>query len=375
LILLLLKIQERRLRMSSDKVFVGADDVAALGEAVMIDAHYSLMEPSTFGKRKYAEAHIPGAVFADCEENLCVPTKDRDPTKGRHPLPPANDFIRWCLANGIDGSKPVVVYDGEGGPMCAARAWWMLTSLGATAYILNGGLPAWIAAGKPTTTDVPTTVPAAAWTKGNEWTLVETDPHAIREVALTKRHLIVDARPEPRYGSTVRVGVPMDPAPGHIENAISLPAMSFVADRFLKDSKERLVEAFGAVDVQKDVIFSCGSGVTACMTLAATQHFGLGRGRLYSGSWSEYGVLFNYEIVKAIVDKEGVHMNMVKVDMQAKPLSEAPDTGVYVDDVKVADWRATEGPLRKVFDNIRCGEEAHALFAGGKTQRVRVDAV
>src|SRR5690606_15409024 len=100
-------------------------------------------------------------------------------------------------------------------------------------------------------------------------------------------NVVIDARQRERYH-----GAPdaLDPRFGHIPGARSLPARENVdADGRLL-SPERLREQFAAVGITggQPVVSYCGSGVTACHNLLALEHAGIGTGRLYSGSWSEW---------------------------------------------------------------------------------------
>jgi thiosulfate/3-mercaptopyruvate sulfurtransferase len=180
----------------------------------------------------------------------------------------------------------VVVYDDAGGTI-AARLWWMLDALGhSNVAVLDGGLPAWEAAGLPMTAEVPSypsarlTVPAGGW------------PRTLDRAELKERLgsvVLLDARAGPRYRGEVE---PVDRVPGHIPTAISAPYdENLSADgRLLPPAALR--ERFEAVGVagenRNDVVTSCGSGITACHNALAMRIAGLPDPILYAGSYSDW---------------------------------------------------------------------------------------
>ena len=102
------------------------------------------------GRVGYAAGHIPGAIFLDLDTDLAAADGP-----GRHPLPDPARFRERLEAAGI-GAKDDVVVDDDVGGRIAARLWWMLDDLGhERVRVLDGGLPAWLAAGFPLTTEVP----------------------------------------------------------------------------------------------------------------------------------------------------------------------------------------------------------------------------
>ncbi len=115
-------------------------------ELRIIDCRFSLADPEA-GRSAYSQGHIPGAVYAHLDEDLCAPIIPGQ--TGRHPLPD-KDFMMQKFTNwGIDDSVQVVIYDDAGGVM-AGRLWWMLRFMGHRAVaVLDGGWSAWIQAGMP----------------------------------------------------------------------------------------------------------------------------------------------------------------------------------------------------------------------------------
>jgi thiosulfate/3-mercaptopyruvate sulfurtransferase len=179
---------------------------------------------------------------------------------------------------GIGDGDTVVAYDDQGGVM-AARLVWMLRATGHDAALLDGGIAAYEG---PLETAEPRITP-----KRFTPTPWPGDRVASADDAADPANVTLDARQRERYLGEPN---PLDPRAGHIPGARSLPAGENVDEsgRFLPvdDLREKLVAA--GVDGTAPVVSSCGSGVTACHTLLVIEHAGLGHGRLYPGSWSQW---------------------------------------------------------------------------------------
>jgi thiosulfate/3-mercaptopyruvate sulfurtransferase len=223
---------------------------------VIIDCRFSLEDPES-GRQGYLDAHIPGALYAHLDEDLCGPVIKGQ--TGRHPLPSIESFTEKLGDWGINSSVKVVAYDDAGGAMAASRLWWLLRWLGHYAVaVLDGGWREWLSSGQPVRSGV--------------------DPGL----------LIVDSRAEERYRGEVE---PIDPVAGHIPGAINAPHQNVLNEhnRFLEPEKlqayfTKLLGDFST----KETVFYCGSGVTAVQNVLALAHAGLGDARLYAGSWSEW---------------------------------------------------------------------------------------
>ncbi len=228
-----------------------------------------------FGARAFAGGHIPGAVRGDLDHNFAGP-----PGKsGRHPLPDATQLIEHCRQWGIMDSSQIVVYDDMGG-MIAARAWWLLRWLGhAAVVVLDGGLPAWIAAGLPLETTT-STYPLGNFSRRPALTRAI---DASELLSKTPTHLL-DARAEERFAG---VKEPIDHTAGHIPGAICIPAAGNLdASQHFRPPAE-LKSRFANITAD-DVACYCGSGVTAAHNVLALRIAGFPEPRLYPGSWSEW---------------------------------------------------------------------------------------
>jgi thiosulfate/3-mercaptopyruvate sulfurtransferase len=251
------------------------DLAARLGSTglVVADVRWYLGKPGE-GRRRYDAAHIPGAIFVDVDTQLAA-----HDGPGRHPLPSVAEFAARMGALGIGDADEVVAYDDVGGTI-AARLWWMLDVLGHRAAVLDGGLPAWLAAGLPVTSEPARRPPATFTASAGSW------PRTVDRETLKDRLgsvVLLDARAGARYRGEIE---PVDPAPGHIPTATSSPAEANLAPdgRFLP--AQALREKFGAPS--GDVVTSCGSGITACHNALAMRVAGLPDPVLYPGSYSDW---------------------------------------------------------------------------------------
>lgn len=257
--------------------FVDADWLRAhRDEVVLADVRFYLDGRS--GRAAYEAGHIPGAVFVEMETVLSEPHEDD--SRGRHPLPTPERFAAGLGALGIGDQHTVVAYDDAGG-VIAARLVWLLRAIGHEAALLDGGIAAWPA--EDLHPDYPQPRPPADFTPV-PWPadrLAEID-----EVAGSDE-LLIDARDRGRFGGGPD---PVDPRSGHIPGARSVPTREHLDDAGRISSPQRLRETFAQAGIEPGapVISYCGSGVTACHNLLALERAGLGPGRLYPGSWSEW---------------------------------------------------------------------------------------
>ncbi|MBE9608586.1 sulfurtransferase [Chitinilyticum piscinae] len=251
-------------------------------ELVIVDCRHELANPAA-GRAAYLSGHIPGAIFLHLDEDLSGPMNGRN---GRHPLPDVRTLVQKLAAAGIGRDSHVVAYDAAGGPF-AARLWWLLRWLGlGDVQVLDGGWPAWLAAGAPVSTALPpaqqTDLRAEA-----DWSRVVTADEVEANLAVPQ-FTLVDARSPERF---VGIGETLDPVGGHIPGARNRFFMhNLQADGRFKPGAELLAEWLGVLGecAPETVVHQCGSGVTACHNQLALAVAGLPQGRLYAGSWSEW---------------------------------------------------------------------------------------
>jgi thiosulfate/3-mercaptopyruvate sulfurtransferase len=252
-------------------------------EWALVDCRFSLQDSSQ-GQQEYEQAHIPGAVYAHLDNDLAAPVVPG--VTGRHPLPDMEHFAQQLGAWGIGAGVQVVVYDSVGGAF-AARLWWMLRWLGhEAAAVLDGGWPAWVGGGYPTRSGSEQRAPRSFVPRPRNELLASTEE--VARIHTDPAFRLLDARSPERYRGEVE---PLDPTAGHIPGAISAPfAENLGPDGRLLPAPElraRYTELLNSAPTSSAIAY-CGSGVSAAHTLLALAHAGLGEGRLYVGSWSEW---------------------------------------------------------------------------------------
>ena len=253
----------------------------SLGEPdiAVVDATLFMPGSERNAAAEFAEAHIPGARFLDIEVVA-------DPTRpGMHMLPSAAEFGAAMTALGVGRDDRIIVYDNS--PLrTAARGWFMFRHFGAERVaILDGGLQKWRSEGRALESGPATARTASFYAHVQDGDVV-TKAALLGGLGLP----VVDARSRARFE-----GSEPDPRPdvgvGHIPGARNLPFASLYRDDGTLKSDSELRSAFEAagVDPEAEFVASCGSGVTANSLIFAARRLGGRRGRLYDGSWSEWG--------------------------------------------------------------------------------------
>ncbi|MBV1904030.1 MAG: 3-mercaptopyruvate sulfurtransferase [Marinosulfonomonas sp.] len=255
----------------------------------ILDASWYLPNIDRDGRAEFSDQHIPGAQFFDIDE-----IADHD-SPLPHMVPPVEKFVSRIRAMGIGNRDQIVIYDGAG-IFSAARVWWLFRLMGkSNVAVLDGGLAKWLDEDRPVVT---------THLKPNVGHLIANlQPHMVRDAAQVARasndgtQQIVDARPparfrgdepEPREGLTA----------GHIPGSRSLFFKDLLnANCTMKTNDAmRAVFASAGVDLQKPVITTCGSGVTAAVLSLALERLGHPDHSLYDGSWSEWGAFDKSQI-------------------------------------------------------------------------------
>ncbi len=247
---------------------------------VVVDCRFDLTDPAA-GKAAYLQDHLPGARYAHLDDDLAAAP---DATDGRHPLPDVGVFAASLGGWGISNSTNVVVYDDSSNAI-AARLWWMLRWLGHdSAVVLDGGIQGWVAAGLPLERACPQVcVQTYAVGDVQHDSVVRTEriPYELAQGAV-----LADARSPERYQG---VAEPIDPVAGHVPGAVNFPFSAVLqADGRLRPAELLARDMQHLVAHPRGLIAMCGSGVTACLLLLALDAAGLGEGRVYLGSWSEW---------------------------------------------------------------------------------------
>ena len=250
---------------------------------LVCDCRFDLVDPD-LGQRAYDAAHLPGAVYVDLGRSLSSQKNGRN---GRHPLPDADVFAKYLAHVGVNHDTLLVGVDAHGG-LYGSRLWWLARWVGhANVVVLDGGMPAWEKAGYTLTAAQPAARPLGNFKRSAS--LVVSVELANMQAGLGRAdRLIVDARPGDRFQGQNET---LDAMAGHIPGAASRPVKenlnddgSFKAPEVLRAELTKLLGSHPA----KDLVASCGSGVSACHLLLALELAGLSGGALYGGSWSEW---------------------------------------------------------------------------------------
>lgn len=251
-------------------------------DLVIIDATWFMPGTPRDARAEHAERHIPGAVFFDIDEvsDHSIPLP--------HMLPPPADFAVHARRLGVEPTSRVVVYDAHG-IFSAPRVWWSFRAMGhKNVFVLDGGLPKWIAEGHPV---------ESSWPQRPHGEFrAHFEPHLVRDLDHVRAALaggseqLVDARPAARFtgeAAEPRAGLKS----GHMPGARNVPSSAVItAQGTLADAAdlERIFSAAG-VDLARPIVTTCGSGVSAAILALALARLGKDDAAVYDGSWSEWG--------------------------------------------------------------------------------------
>jgi len=258
---------------------------ANLGEPglVVLDGSFYLPAMKRDAAAEYLAGHIPGAIRFDIDE--IADTKSTLP----HMLPPPEKFSSRMRGMGVGDGSRIVVYDSRG-LYSAARVWWTFRVMGVDdVSVLNGGLPKWKREGLPLEGGAPPSRTTRHFTARRNLELVR-DLSDMKALLKDKSAQIIDARAPERFAGKApepRAGL----RSGHIPGSHNVPFGKLLnQDGTLKSAPElqRLFEQAG-VDLNKPVVTSCGSGITASVLALGLAELGHRRTSVYDGSWSEWG--------------------------------------------------------------------------------------
>ena len=226
-------------------------------------------------------AYIPNSIFFDFENVFCN-TDSNLP----HTMPSETDFTKSACRLGINQNSVIIIYDNKG-IYCAPRVWWMFKSMGhQDVYVLNGGLPSWLAQNMPTVAQLfcPSKIGdfKASFDKNYFYSADEIIDQLTNITLLDARSegRFYGTQPEPRRGLRS----------GHVPTSVNLPFQHCLDGTFLRSSSQLkgiFSECF--VTQGRSLVLSCGSGVTACILALAATEAGYTKLAVYDGSWSEWG--------------------------------------------------------------------------------------
>jgi thiosulfate/3-mercaptopyruvate sulfurtransferase len=248
---------------------------------VVVDCRHSLQDLQA-GRRLYAQGHIPGAFFAGVEDELAGARTGKN---GRHPMPDPAHFASFLRDLGVTNATQIVAYD-AGGDMFAARMWFLCRHIGLeAAAVLDGGWAAWIAAGKPVSTQEPVR-PGNGTFVANPRHELTVDAEAVLTSLEDNAFSVLDARASDRFAGQNET---IDPVAGHIPGALNRPFKANFDERGFFKPAAQLRDEFTQLGVHpKRLVHQCGSGVSAAVNYLAMEHAGVEGSRVYPGSWSEW---------------------------------------------------------------------------------------
>lgn len=250
---------------------------------VILDASMSKVvgkEPIVYDRPMF----IPGARKFDLEQAFCDP----DPGKV-HGFPTEEQFTSEARKLGIHAGSTVIIYDNQG-IYSAPRAWWIFQAMGhEKAFVLDGGLPEWLAGGKPVLSDPAPDAVEPGDIRGRLRSGAACDSGYLLTQLEAKLVTAVDARSPARFNGTApepREGV----RSGHIPGSLNLPFAQVLDEHRFKDA-DALNAVFAEIlpSHSQQAVFSCGSGITACIILMAAVIAGHENTVLYDGSWADWG--------------------------------------------------------------------------------------
>lgn len=248
----------------------------------ILDASWYLPGENRNPLEEYSRSHIPGARFFDIDE-----IADKD-SHLPHMVPSQELFAARVRKMGIGNGHQIVVYD-TAGIFSSPRVWWLFKLMGhKDIAVLDGGFPKWLEEGREVE-DIPPQVNERHYYSRKQAQLVKSRDE-VQKASSEGSPQILDARPKTRF-----MGLLPEPRPGlrsgNIPNSINLPYTNLLNENGTMKEKQDLLKEFksSGLDLDKPVITSCGSGITASILFLALDIIGHRNISLYDGSWVEWG--------------------------------------------------------------------------------------
>ena len=254
----------------------------------IIDCSWHMPQTQRNGFEEYTEEHIPNAIFFDLDKNSKLDTDLP------HMLTDTKSWEKIMSNMGIENNDQIVIYDNSD-VLSSCRCWYNFIYFGhdpTLVHILNGGLNKWIKEKRTTTADLPF-INKSRYKSLEKKELVK-DMKMVNQNIIKPNFTVIDARSRERFEGRVaepRKGLKS----GNIKNSFCIPFSSCLnEDKTFKDVDELKKIFHSCLNdiVDKNIVFSCGSGVTACVLALA---YSLINDKylpcIYDGSWAEYGLI------------------------------------------------------------------------------------
>lgn len=252
-------------------------------DIIIMDASWHLPGENRDGRAEFLEDHIPGALFFDIDD------LSDDQSNLPHMLPPPEKFASRMRRMGVGDGNRIIVYDTKG-LFSAARAWWMFRVFGHDdVALLDGGFAKWKNEERPTDSGESRPRQERHFTARLQSSMVR-DKIDISRISTEQNRQIIDARSPGRFA-----GAEKEPRPGlragHIPNSLNVHYANLLNQDGTLKNAAGLNEAFtnSCVDLNKPIVTTCGSGVTAAILTLGLEQLGHRDTVLFDGSWTEWG--------------------------------------------------------------------------------------
>ena len=256
-----------------------------LNKVKIIDCSWHMPQTKRSGFEEYQKSHIKNAIFFDLDENSKIDTELP------HMLTDIKSWKKIVSSMGIKNEDQIIIYDNSD-VISSCRCWYNFIYFGhdpSLVHVLDGGLKKWIKEEKPTVNDLTKTI-SSNYIANEKKELVKNKKQIDENINVNK-FKIIDARSRGRFEGKVpepRKGLKS----GSIKNSFCLPFSELINEDNTFISKEKILDKFKLIIFKLDgnVVFTCGSGVTASVLALAYSLIDIKyKPTIYDGSWSEYG--------------------------------------------------------------------------------------